>query len=113
MSGKFSRISGAREDLGANTEVELPVLLVEHVAGGLTSHYAPSPALHVHHRPDVSVGVNNFFWFWAFTKFVNRVMSAIRVFTPKVITLFKKRGGGVRRGMIMITDSMVFFYPFP
>ena len=32
---------------------------------------------------------------------------------PKAITVLKKEGGGVRRGMIMITDSMVFFYPFP
>jgi hypothetical protein len=29
---------------------------------------------------------------------------------PKPITVLKKEGGGaVRRGMIMITDSMVFF----
>ena len=25
----------------------------------------------------------------------------------------KKRGGGVRRGLIMITDSMIFFKAFP
>ena len=30
---------------------------------------------------------------------------------PKAITVLKKEGGGVRRGMIMITDSMVFFTP--
>ena len=27
----------------------------------------------------------------------------------RAITVFKKEGGGVRRGMIMITDSMVNF----
>ena len=32
---------------------------------------------------------------------------------PKAITVLKKEGGGVRPGMIMITDSMFFFYPFP
>ena len=29
---------------------------------------------------------------------------------PKAITVLKKEGGGVRRGMIMITDSMGFFF---